>query len=128
MQFKSKDYLTHPTAVQHERGPRKPKSRDGSVGGLSGLSVLPGSDAPHPHHPHHSHFPNTVGESTKLPPMLFPHPSLASLKPPAPPIFTDSIVAPTPIFLPPIASSQSNVLLNLASSHDKVSRKNIFKV
>lgn len=94
-----------PTAVQHERGPRKSKNKEG---GLGGLSMGPTGD----------HYPTQ--DATKLPPLLFPPPPMPSLKPHAPHMFPEGILAPTPIFMPHVPTSQPHGLLHMLSSAEKL--------
>nr|XP_027238299.1 photoreceptor-specific nuclear receptor-like [Penaeus vannamei] len=98
-----------PTAVQHERGPRKSKNKEG---GLGGLSMGPTGD----------HYPTQ--DATKLPPLLFPPPPMPSLKPHAPHMFPEGILAPTPIFMPHVPTSQPHGLLHMLSSAEKLQGAN----
>ncbi|XP_045110652.1 protein dissatisfaction-like [Portunus trituberculatus] len=95
------DAAMNKDAVQHERGPRKSKTKDG---GMAGLGMI-----------HADHFP--VQDSSKGPPLLFPPPPLPSLKPHgAPHMFPDGILAPTPILMPHVPTSQPHSLLHMLSA------------
>ncbi|MPC57045.1 Nuclear receptor subfamily 2 group E member 1 [Portunus trituberculatus] len=64
---------------------------------------------------HADHFP--VQDSSKGPPLLFPPPPLPSLKPHgAPHMFPDGILAPTPILMPHVPTSQPHSLLHMLSA------------
>ncbi|XP_042862753.1 protein dissatisfaction-like [Penaeus japonicus] len=99
------DAAMNKDAVQHERGPRKSKNKEG---GLGGLSMGPTGD----------HYPTQ--DATKLPPLLFPPPPMPSLKPHAPHMFPEGILAPTPIFMPHVPTSQPHGLLHMLSSAEKL--------
>lgn len=102
------DLSLPPTAVQHERGPRKSKAKDGAMAGLGMM--------------HGDHFP--VQDASKGPPLLFPPPPLPSLKPHgAPHMFPDGILAPTPILMPHVPTSQPHSLLHMLSAEKLQVRK-----
>ncbi|XP_068239925.1 nuclear receptor subfamily 2 group E member 1-like [Palaemon carinicauda] len=100
------DAAMNKDAVQHERGPRKSKSKDGAMG--MGLTLG-----------HNDHY--SAQDTTKLPPLLFPPPPMHSIKHHGPPpMFSEGILAPTPIFMPHVPTSQHHGLLHMLSSADKL--------
>ncbi|XP_071529436.1 protein dissatisfaction [Panulirus ornatus] len=98
------DAAMNKDAVQHERGPRKSKNKEGS---MAGLGII-----------HGDHFPSQ--DASKVPPLLFPPPPMPSLKPHAPHMFPEGILAPTPIFMPHVPTSQHHGLLHMLSSAEKL--------
>nr|XP_053642922.1 protein dissatisfaction-like [Cherax quadricarinatus] len=98
------DAAMNKDAVQHERGPRKSKSKDSPLAGLG--SML-----------HPDHYPSQ--DQSKVPPLLFPPPPMPSLKHHAPHMFPEGILAPTPIFMPHVPTSQPHGLLHMLSSAEK---------
>ncbi|XP_069164432.1 protein dissatisfaction isoform X1 [Procambarus clarkii] len=99
------DAAMNKDAVQHERGPRKSKHKDGSMAGLGSIM-------------HPDHYPSQ--DVSKVPQLLFPPPHLPSLKHHSPHLFPEGILAPTPIFMPHVPTSQPHGLLHMLSSAEKI--------